>query len=295
MSFHPVLSPSPLEKAFCYVASGGGSGGGFIGDGGGGFLSTIHGSSGSSSSYRDNGDNEYCDDDNATENDFPPFWLSPPEVSLLQSAEENPLEYTLAETDDAVSYVRILLKMVDQVSTATNTTTVTAAASSKQQQQQQQQAAFGSDDKRILTLDTPVFSEDEAFDLYYSSTKQYKRLVVAHYCVTKIYEIICVSLDSTSGIPSVSELFHGRDNIRTTNNDEHEDNDPDDDGFRTIHLEQDDWRPLLKIVQPIVGRIHQTWIGIDPGLHSKSRRRENEQQKAVVDGEDDICRRPIQT
>ena len=253
MSFHPVLSPSPLEKAFCYVASQSqsqqGGGGGFIGDGG--FLST------SSSSYRDNGENDGSEDaemnnnNNNNNNDtaLPPFWLSPPEVSLLQSAEENPLEYTLAEPDDAVSYLRILLKMLDQVvsTTATNATTPAALSSSSSTHQQQQ---------HILTLDTPVFSEDEAFDLYYKSTKHYKRLVVAHYCVTKIYEILCVSLDNSTGggIPSVSELFYGRGNSPTNNsyNDEQE-NDPNtinNNGsfHRTIHLEQDDWRPLLKIL-----------------------------------------------
>jgi V-type H+-transporting ATPase subunit H len=195
--------------------------------------------------------------------------LSPPEVSLLQSAEENPLEYTLAEPDDAVSYLRILLKMLDQVSTATtNTTAIPSTAllssSSMQQQQhhQQLQQHNNTHAERILTLDTPVFSEDEAFDLYYKSTnKHYKRLVVAHYCVTKIYEILCVSLDNNNtttcgGIPSVSELFYGRENCGPktyhTNSYNEEENDPGDNAngnfHRTIHLEQDDWRPLLKIL-----------------------------------------------
>jgi len=205
-------------------------------------------------SYRDNGENDYD-----AENDLPPFFLSPPEVSLLRSAEENPLEYTMAETDDAVSYVKILLKMLDQVSNAGSSAISTLQPSGSSSNSNSKRGTGGSsilmspnrlptgsaDDENILTLDTPVFSEDDAFDLYYRSTKQHKRLVVAHYCVTKIYEILCVSLDSKSGIPSVSELFHGgsvqEESFGSGEDSEHG-------GLHTIHLEKDDWRPLLKLL-----------------------------------------------
>jgi hypothetical protein len=35
--------------------------------------------------------------------------------SLLQQAEQNPLEYTIAEWEDAFAYARLLLKVLDQV------------------------------------------------------------------------------------------------------------------------------------------------------------------------------------
>jgi len=220
---------------------------------GGGFLSSSRSSGGGgSSSYRDNGEND-CHDDNRAENDLPPFWLSPPEISMLRSAEENPLEYTLAETDDAVSYVRILLKMLDQVACNTTLTSGSSPSSlspshtTNTHNTSTTHRASCSEDERIVTLDTPVFSEDDAFDLYYRSTKQHKRLVVAHYCVTKVYEIIGVSLDSKSGIPSISELFHGKNDDLNNNNHDGEDEFPDG-RLHTIHLEKDEWRPLLKIL-----------------------------------------------
>ena len=230
MSFHPVLSSSPLEKAFCYVVS-----------------QSPSSQYGGMSPFRDNGEEN-------DENDLPPFWLSPPEVSMLRSAEENPLEYTLAEVDDAVSYVRILIKMLNQV---TVNATAAAAVSPRRSNtlttnfrsiyyqtpstDNSNSNASVSDDERILTLDTPVFSQEEAFELYHGSTKLHKRLVVAHYCVTKIYEIICESLDSKGGIPSVSKLFHGRDDAKDNTGE-------NPDGLHTIHLANDEWMPLLEIL-----------------------------------------------
>uniref|UniRef100_A0A7S0XQ44 ATPase V1 complex subunit H C-terminal domain-containing protein n=1 Tax=Pseudo-nitzschia delicatissima TaxID=44447 RepID=A0A7S0XQ44_9STRA len=228
MAFHPALSPSPLEKAFCYVGSQSSSYGG-------------------ATPFSDTGDED-------AENDLPPYWLSPPEVSLLRSAEENPLEYTLAEADDAVSYLRILLKMLNQVTVNASDAVSTHNSLTKNSRSVYYQPSSNNsnsnntslrasafEEERILTLDTPMFSEDDAFDLYHGSSKQHKKLVVAHYCVTKIYEIICVSLDAQGGISSVSKLFHGRD----SNEDSGQDN---PDGFHTIHLENDEWRPLLKIL-----------------------------------------------
>ncbi len=230
MVFHPTLSPSPLEKAFCYVASQSSSYGG-------------------GSPFRDNGDDD-------AESDLPPYWLSPPEISLLRSAEENPLEYTLAEADDAVSYLRILLKMLNQV-TVNASETVTSqrknslmtnsrsiyyqSSGNNGSTNNNTLRSSSSEEERILTLDTPMFSEDEAFNLYHGSSNQRKKLVVAHYCVAKIYEIICVSLDARGAIPSVSKLFHGKDDA--TDKNETEDYD-----FHTIHLKNDEWRPLLKIL-----------------------------------------------
>lgn len=41
--------------------------------------------------------------------------LSPLEQTLLTSGEANPIEYTLSNNDDAVGFVRLLLKVLDQV------------------------------------------------------------------------------------------------------------------------------------------------------------------------------------
>ena len=228
MAFHPVLSPSPLEKAFCYVVA-----------------SQQSSSYGGISPFRDPSEDD-------AENDLPPFWLSPPEVSLLRSAEENPLEYTLAEVDDAISYVRVLLKMLNQVTVnataADQLTTNSRSVYYQNPSTNNTLDASVSDEERILTLDTPMFSEDEAFELYCESTKQHKRLVVAHFCVAKIYEIICVSLDAKGTIPSIAKLFHGKDNTALETVRSNDSFDELDNGLHTIHLEPDEWKPLLKIL-----------------------------------------------
>ena len=252
MSFHhPVLSPSPVEKAFCYVVSnststsmpsstssasssqhryqnsycGGGGGGGVVGNS---FSKCYNyydndedNNKNSNNNTNDNENNNYNninDDNNINNNDdnhsidvnddsdfmdfdLPPFYLSPPEFSLLKSAEENPIEYTLAELDDAISYIRILLKMLDQVTTAptTSSSSGTATTSGGILSSIDSGELLSSNDEgsinMTMTLETPPLTDDEAFAIYYCSGYQYKKLTVAHYCVTKIYEIICVSLD----------------------------------------------------------------------------------------------------
>lgn len=44
-----------------------------------------------------------------------PIAVSKPEQNLLVAAEENPLEYTIADYGDAFAYARLLLKVLDQV------------------------------------------------------------------------------------------------------------------------------------------------------------------------------------
>ena len=48
-------------------------------------------------------------------NDIDGLDLNPLEQTLLTSGEANPIEYTLANNDDAVGFIRILLKVLDQV------------------------------------------------------------------------------------------------------------------------------------------------------------------------------------
>ena len=245
MSFHhPVLSPSPVEKAFCYVVSnststsmpstssasssqhryqnsycGGGGGGGVVGNS---FSKCYNyydndedNNKNSNNNNENNNYNNINDDNNINNNDdnhsidvnddsdfmdfdLPPFYLSPPEFSLLKSAEENPIEYTLAELDDAISYIRILLKMLDQVTTAptTSSSSGTATTSGGILSSIGSGELLSSNDEgninMTMTLETPPLTDDEAFAIYYCSGYQYKKLTVAHYCVTKIYEIICV-------------------------------------------------------------------------------------------------------
>ena len=122
----------------------------------------------------------------------------------------------------------------------------------------------------ILTLETPPLSEDEAFEMYYRSSKQHKKIIVAHYCVANLYEVICVLLDygrdvseekrhrsnsgnarhdnrsgrngrGGGGIPTITDLFFKQD--------EQEDllllpRDGDD----RLCLEDDEWRPLFRVL-----------------------------------------------
>jgi len=227
MGFHPVLSPSPLEKTFGFVASQhqNATAGGFYGP---------------------------ADTDGDDYDNLPPFWLSPPEWSLLRSAEDNPIEYTLADRDDAVSYLRLLLKMLDQATSGSGN----AGSSSDL-------PPGANRDSTELTLDSPPLKEDEAFDWYNRSTKRQKSMVVSQYCVDKIYEIIGVSLDNNAGshscssprngapgssrIPSVSELFHGRDDwgeddLHGQKSLSHPPS------ASTVHLQDDEWKPLLELL-----------------------------------------------
>jgi V-type H+-transporting ATPase subunit H len=103
--------------------------------------------------------------------------LSKPESLLLQSAEENPLEYTLAEYDDAFLYVRVLLKLLDQVTTA------------------HASAESGADDGMVVAStdlggvdfgNHVSLSEEEALELYSHD----KIGVTSHYVITRLYELM---------------------------------------------------------------------------------------------------------
>ncbi|VEU44077.1 unnamed protein product [Pseudo-nitzschia multistriata] len=237
MVFYPVLSPSPVEKAFCFVTlqqqdaiqiqiQVGGRG-----------IRNID-----SQGFRDPTDEE----EEGSDGNLPPFWLSPPEWSLLKSAEENPLEYTLAERDEAVSYLRLLLKMLGQVtggSTSRDNAKPNTVADA---------TAGSNEDSGIATLESPPLeTQDEALDFYYRSTKQHKKLVVSHYCVDKLFEIIAVSLDNASnGIPSLSKLFHGVDEneIQKMNEIQKIIESCHANSARSNNLDIDEWRMLVPLL-----------------------------------------------
>eukprot|EP00980_Cylindrotheca_fusiformis_P030294 scaffold24644_cov122-Cylindrotheca_fusiformis.AAC.1 len=92
-----------------------------------------------------------------------PVSLSSPELRLLQSAEENPLEYTIAEFDDAYQYARLLLKLLDQVTGPTQLRSLSE-----------------------VKLDEVPFNEEKANDYL----KRDKSGVILHYLMTKLYELI---------------------------------------------------------------------------------------------------------
>ena len=219
--YHPVVSPSPVAKAFCYVvraeslvaasqfnynysASGEDSGSvpngrgrmdgrrcDILNEGGGeqhrhsvrSEYATEEEEGQNAENHNSNGRGMYAGVRRLDEEDFvPPYYLSRPETALLHTADDNPLEYTLAAHQEAVAYVRLLLKLLQQVVTA-NTDDDAGRHTCKD-----------------LPLDTPPFrTQDDAFAFYYNTSHQqnthhHKRLVVAHYVITKVYEIIGILL-----------------------------------------------------------------------------------------------------
>jgi V-type H+-transporting ATPase subunit H len=110
-----------------------------------------------------------------------PVSLSSPELTLLQNAEENPLEYTIAEYDDAYRYARLLLKLLDQVTGPT-------------------QPGILSE----VQLEAIPFDEDKAYDYL----RQDKSGVISHYLITKLYELIhLLSQEPTQQIQIATIFF----------------------------------------------------------------------------------------
>ena len=100
---------------------------------------------------------------------------------MLKSAEDNPLEYTLGEYDDAFLYTRLLLKVLDQVTGPSNPGIVSSLPLEQQ------------------PLDLLEASE------YYS---QDKTGVVTHYIITKLNEMIGLLLESRNKQIQISTLFY---------------------------------------------------------------------------------------
>ena len=109
--------------------------------------------------------------------------LTESDKSLLLSAEENPLEYTLAEKEDSHSYIRLLLKVLSKVKKASSVSLTTASGGSSTKT-----APMLSQ----ISLDKKCLSEDEAMQVLYD----YPNGVVAHYVITKLYEVIACLQES---------------------------------------------------------------------------------------------------
>lgn len=96
--------------------------------------------------------------------------LSDPEKALLRSAEDNPVEYTLAEQQDSEVYSHLLLKLIDQAAIASNNSKNNKSKNSELSR---------------LSLDVKL-PDDEALRIFYVDTFG----VLCHYAVTKLTEVI---------------------------------------------------------------------------------------------------------
>lgn len=108
--------------------------------------------------------------------------LTGPEKSLLRSAEDNVLDYSLAEQEDATAYARLLLKVLDQVTGPNNP----------------------SDKVAKLNLED-ILDDDEALQMLYVDPMG----VVSHYALSKLYEVILYLKEkSTKSSMSVYSTFY---------------------------------------------------------------------------------------
>lgn len=167
-----------------------------------------------------------------------PVLVSRPEVSLLQSAEDNPLEYTLADKEDAFVYVRVLLKVLDQVTGPSDGNGIVSQ----------------------LTLDTPILPEDEAIEVY----SQDKSGVVAHYIIARLYDIIGIILEDnvTNNHRRRHRNIPNGSNVMTSSSSSSDSTSPTTTSskrrtrdvvsisflFYQNHQLLEDWRPLLRIL-----------------------------------------------
>jgi len=97
--------------------------------------------------------------------------LTGPEKSLLRSAEDNVLDYSMAEQEDAAAYVRLLLKVLDQVIGPNNP----------------------SDKVAKLNLED-ILDDEEALQMLYVDPMG----VVSHYALSKLYEVILYLKEKSS-------------------------------------------------------------------------------------------------
>lgn len=139
-----------------------------------------------------------------------PISISQPELRLLTSAEENPLEYTLAVFDDVYLYVRLLLKLLDQVTGPSPTGTVS----------------------ELSLIQKPL--EDEEAQKYLETDKPG---VIAHYLITRLYELILLLEEQQQKQPYVKQTKKDTSVVNLT----------------TIFYKQDgtlmeDWMPLLRLL-----------------------------------------------
>lgn len=108
--------------------------------------------------------------------------LTPPEKSLLRSAEDNPIDYTLSTEEDAAAYSRVLLKVLAEASGP-------SGPSSK-----------------VSHLKQTV-TEAEALQLLYIDSMG----VVTHYAITKLYEVVtCLREKKEGSHVTVASTFYSK-------------------------------------------------------------------------------------
>lgn len=112
--------------------------------------------------------------------------LTEPEKSLIRAAEDNPIDYTLADQNDADAYLHLLLKVIDLTSsqTTSNSNSSSMLRVSK------------------LPLDY-ILPDDEALQhLYVDCTG-----VVLHYAISKLSEVL-IAIKSEHKKVSLPEIFY---------------------------------------------------------------------------------------
>lgn len=239
---HPVLSPSPLQNAFSTIP----------------WMYGDNDQPQSSYRYSDNGNSSFHDgdDDDDNENFHRPgsssnlaMLLSKPELLVLQSAEENPLEYTLAEYDEAFLYVRVLLKLLDQVASVSAAQPSRNRGSSNNNNTEQQRSKVSASYWGGVDCGTQLpLSKDDALHVY-----SYDKIgVTTHYVITKLYELMGVLIDRQlqeqrrrRRISSSSSLTrnNGREQLKVSiltlfvrRQDDH------------MHVVLDDWTSLMRLL-----------------------------------------------
>jgi V-type H+-transporting ATPase subunit H len=113
--------------------------------------------------------------------------LSEPEKALLRAAEDNPLDYTLADQHDAEAYAFCLLKVIDQ--------SIVSAGTPRR-----------SDSLRVATLGLErSLPDDEALQLLYVDSMG----VVLHYAITKLTQVvICLKNCSRTAKITLATTFY---------------------------------------------------------------------------------------
>ncbi len=121
-----------------------------------------------------------------------PIAVSKPERTLLQSAENNPLEYTLAEFGDAFAYARLLLKVLDQVTGPSNPGRVSELPL-------ETSSSFGQG-----------LDEEEALEYLQDD----KTGVVTHYLISQLYDMIGLLTERPTHAPvQISTIFYQNDRL----------------------------------------------------------------------------------
>ena len=203
--------------------------------------------------------------------------VSHPEQSLLSSAEENPLEYTLADANDAFWYTRTLLKVLDRLTTATTTegpfssssltsnshlhqaplpTTTTTTTSQSSSKTVVSNLSLNANDR---------CTAEDAYDYYH---RWDPTGVVIHYVIRQLYNVVGIVLERQNETQQRKQRRKRRQQCHSgnINNDGEDDGSGDEISIASLfyhrqqshlyyhHQQQeqqlldDCWRPLLRLL-----------------------------------------------